>query len=109
MEARFALGLEADGPPGAEGDIPKVAQARALVSFLDVGIGAADTRPGRAFDAVNEIALMDRAFHALPWLPALVPGLDAFFHEPPLAVRSQGALLAGDGSALACAPPQDTI
>ena len=55
------LHVEADGTARAIGNIAEVAEARALVSFLDVGIGPAHVGAGRTFHAVDEIPLVNRA------------------------------------------------
>src|SRR5690349_6281412 len=97
IEACFALGIEADGPAGAESDVSQVAQTRTFVSFLDVGIGPANIRCGRVLDAVDEIALMDRPFNAAPGLISLVRDFDTFFHMPAVAVEDQDAKLCVHG------------
>src|SRR5438128_5240389 len=40
VEDGLGLGVEAERVAGAEGDVAEVAEARTLVSFLDVGVGS---------------------------------------------------------------------
>src|SRR5262245_11872890 len=48
---RLGLGVEVQHPADAQGDVAEVAQPRALVPLLDVGVGAL-----AALDAVEEVA-----------------------------------------------------
>src|SRR5437870_8727207 len=81
-----ALGLrvEMDHPADAVGDVSQMAQARALVTFLDVGV-----RPPMLLDAVQEVAQV-RPLR----LRGLVRGHDAVAHVPALVVEDQVAVLA---------------
>src|SRR5207253_4935699 len=80
----FGLRVEMDHPADAVGDVSQMAQARALVTFLDVGV-----RPPMLLDAVQEVAQV-RPLH----LRGLVRGHDAVAHVPALVVEDQVAVLA---------------
>src|SRR6516165_6019029 len=71
-DARFGLGIEAQGMAGAVGDVAQVAQTRALVAFLNVGIG-----PAAFLDAIDEIPQV-RPFET----HALVGGFNAILDMP---------------------------
>src|SRR5262245_40667306 len=70
-----------------------MAQPGALVPFLDVGIGPGHRRPGRRFDAVDEIPLVYRVLHPLAVGVTRVGGLNALLDAPALPAQDQGTVL----------------